>query len=171
MRILIEINSATNLLYINLISGNIIDIMVEKKILQTIYTSAASTKFSPIELKKLLQKAREFNHSLGVSGMLVYDDDCFIQVLEGEELAVNEIYDKISKDKRHTNIRLLYRGIEQNKEFEDWSMGFVDATGLTIDTDGVIPYDSIKIEVLEKTRAKKLLKMFQEGAWRQKISY
>lgn len=145
--------------------------MSDAPILQTIYTSTAKTPFSSLQLKELLQKARSFNHDLGVSGMLVHDDGFFIQVLEGPESAVDALYTKIEKDPRHTTMRLLYRGLEQKKEFEEWSMGFVDTSGAAEKAEGFIPYSSLKLEILEKTRAKKVLRMFQEGTWRQKVNY
>jgi len=61
--------------------------------------------------------------------------------------------------------------MEKKKEFEEWSMGFVDTSGAAAKAEGFISYKSLKLAIAEKTRAKKVLRMFQEGAWRQKISY
>jgi hypothetical protein len=121
--------------------------------------------------KELLRNARDFNHGLGISGMLVHDDGCFMQVLEWPKSAVDGIYTKIEKDPRHTNSRLLYRGLEKNREFEDWSMGFVDTSGAAANSEGFVSYSSLKLAVAGKTRARNTLSLFQEGTWRQKVNF
>lgn len=95
-----------------------------------IYTSISNQKFSEDDLKKLLQKSRLKNEPKGVTGLLLYLDPYFLQVLEGEEHIVNQSFDEISKDIRHKKIRLIYRQPLEKLKFPDWSMGFnkVDAT-------------------------------------------
>ena len=71
---------------------------------QIIYTSTASEDFSTADLKKLLLGARRRNKALGVSGMLVFHDGTFLQALEGEQRAINEIFASIVSDRRHRDI-------------------------------------------------------------------
>jgi Sensors of blue-light using FAD len=138
--------------------------------LQLIYASAAVKPFSPDELKKLLDAARAKNASLGISGMLLYHAGSFLQALEGPDDAVNLLFKGIEKDPRHTNVRLLFRDGVETSEFQDWSMGFVDASKSAKTLKGFLDYNTeAKAVVLDKTRAKKTLKMFQEGAWRQLV--
>ncbi len=92
--------------------------------IQLIYVSAAVTKFTEDELTKLMHQARDNNKTLQLTGMLLYLDGNFIQVLEGEEKSVNDLYNIIDKDKRHTgNIVLLRKKINE-RNFPDWTMGF-----------------------------------------------
>jgi hypothetical protein len=138
--------------------------------LQIIYASAATKAQSGTELKTLLQRARENNAKVGVSGILVYHEGSFLQVLEGPENHVSEIFDKIGRDPRHTQIKLLFRDAVSEGEFRDWSMGFVDTTASAHQIDGFVTYQKQLHDLtLDKTRAKKLLRMFQEGSWRQKV--
>ena len=58
--------------------------------LQLIYASAATVRFSVADLKHLLAIARANNESLGVSGMLVFQEGSFLQIIEGEDDAVLE---------------------------------------------------------------------------------
>jgi hypothetical protein len=139
------------------------------QIIQIIYTSTAVAPFSTEQLKALLTKARKHNHSLHISGMLVYDDGFFIQVLEGPENAVNELFSLIEKDPRHNKIRLLFRQQLTEKEYEEWSMGFVDTSSLS-QQEGFIPYRTLRKTIQNKTRAKNLIQMFQEGKWRQAVN-
>ena len=108
--------------------------------LQLIYTSIATGPFSKDQLDTLLVKARAHNHSLNISGMLVYDDGFFIQVLEGPEKEVEELFNVIGKDRRHNTVRLLLRHQIEAKEFEDWSMGFVDTTRVAGRIEGFVDY-------------------------------
>jgi hypothetical protein len=89
-----------------------------------VYVSASTQHFSDSELVDLLTKAREKNTQLDVSGMLVYHDGNFLQVLEGPEQAVKSLFETINQDKRHrTVIKLFERPIAQ-RQFKDWSMAF-----------------------------------------------
>ena len=47
-----------------------------------------------------------------------------MQLLEGEESAVNSLYRKIEKDRRHTEIKLLLKEPITHRNFSNWTMGF-----------------------------------------------
>src|SRR6478672_7534161 len=68
---------------------------------QIVYTSTASEDFSTADLNRLLLGARTRNKALGVSGMLVFHGGTFLQALESEQRAVNEIFASIASDRRH----------------------------------------------------------------------
>ena len=96
---------------------------------QIVYTSTASEDFSTADLNKLLLGARTRNKALGVSGMLVFHGGTFLQALEGEQHAINEIFASIVSDRRHRDIDVLHRGPGFDQRiFGDWSMGFADFT-------------------------------------------
>ena len=67
-------------------------------------------------------------------------------------------------------MRMLLRHQLKAKEYEDWSMGFVDTSTLPRELDGFVPYSTLRQTVSDETRAKKLIQMFQEGKWRQVVS-
>jgi hypothetical protein len=95
-----------------------------------IYRSCACAPFSPDELSKLLARARHRNGVAGVSGMLIYHDQLFLQVLEGAEANVDDIYHTyIAADLRHRDIEILHRetSFGEQRIFGSWSMGFADA--------------------------------------------
>jgi hypothetical protein len=56
--------------------------------------------------------------------MLLYQNGTFMQMLEGEKQPVLNLYDKITKDDRHTGIHTVLEGDIEERNFEDWSMGF-----------------------------------------------
>ncbi len=92
--------------------------------LSLIYVSSALREFSDDDLLALLEQSREKNARLDITGMLLYKDGNFIQVLEGPDDAVHQIFETIRGDSRHHGvIRLLERPIE-TRDFPDWQMGF-----------------------------------------------
>lgn len=77
------------------------------------------------ELGKLSSKS---NTKLGITGLLLLSDETFLQVLEGPEAVVNQLFQKILSDDRHHNIALVeYRQISENNQlFDDWGMNVID---------------------------------------------
>jgi hypothetical protein len=81
------------------------------------------------ELAELLRQSRAKNANLGITGLLLYKDADFMQVLEGTEDRVTELFETIQRDPRHDNvIRILEQSIEE-RVFGEWEMGFRDVKG------------------------------------------
>jgi hypothetical protein len=88
------------------------------------YLSYATREMSDQDLKDLLVKARAKNRKDNITGMLLYRDKVFLQVLEGEQEIVEAMLKVICNDPRHHNVTVIYRtGIGQ-RAFADWQMGF-----------------------------------------------
>ena len=92
---------------------------------QLIYISAAKVNFSEADLASLLLKARENNRRLGVSGLLIHQSGSFFQVLEGGKAIVENLFERIARDRRHERVVVLGRGERPAPTFGEWSMGFV----------------------------------------------
>jgi hypothetical protein len=58
-------------------------------------------------------------------GVLYFGDGCFFQCLEGEEGAVDRLYQTLLHDDRHTDIKLLSKKSIEELSFADWSMKYV----------------------------------------------
>lgn len=89
-----------------------------------IYLSRVSEKLSSEELVTLLTKARRSNESAGITGAMVYGEGRFMQVLEGEAVAVTTLYERIVADSRHKAILKLADKPITERTFTDWSMAF-----------------------------------------------
>ena len=63
---------------------------------QIVYSSLASKKMLKSDLYIILRKARHNNKMRSVTGFLVYIEQSFFQVLEGEKNLVSELFKKIS---------------------------------------------------------------------------
>lgn len=88
------------------------------------YLSSATVPFSQAELDALLAKSRANNTRDDISGMLLYRDGDFLQVLEGPEAAVRTTFQRISRDPRHARVMLIDESDIDARSFADWSMGF-----------------------------------------------
>ncbi len=58
--------------------------------------SSATRPFSGEDLRALLETCRKNNAGSGVTGMLLYRDGKFMQVLEGDEGTVRALYEGIA---------------------------------------------------------------------------
>jgi len=91
---------------------------------QIVYVSSAVRPFTVSELMKLLNRARPRNLACGVTGMLLYHDGNFMQLLEGDEADVRATHERIMRDPRHTGCITLVQKSVKERLFSDWSMGF-----------------------------------------------
>jgi Sensors of blue-light using FAD len=142
-------------------------------LIKMVYVSAATKPFTPADLRDLLLKARTFNSSVGISGLLLYHERSFFQILEGQEEQVTPLFAHIGKDKRHANVLLLSREQVKERNFGAWSMGFVDVDPRTTKLTGFLKLLEAKSSFLELQGDAKLVNRlidgFQEGKWRQSI--
>jgi hypothetical protein len=93
-------------------------------LLQVTYVSSAAHAFSAEELLQLLAKARACNAALGITGMLIYLEGNFLQIVEGESTAVHALCRKIADDPRHRGMLTLMTRSIARRAFSEWSMGF-----------------------------------------------
>ena len=76
------------------------------------------------ELKRILEVSRRKNARLGITGLLLYKQGLFLQVFEGEETLVRQLYTLISMDRRHHSLLVIDEWPIAARTFPDWSMGF-----------------------------------------------
>ena len=91
-----------------------------------IYASSAPRLIRHEDLIAILKKAREKNERLGITGMLLYKNGNFLQVLEGPEKEVQEVFDTIMQDTRHNKVLLILKRTISKRDFSEWQMGFVN---------------------------------------------
>ncbi len=96
---------------------------------QLIYVSTATEPLADSELHNSLVQYRSRNQATGLTGLLLYSDGLFLQLLEGVETAVHELYhEHIAGDPRHRRLHLLADGPLAVRTFPHWSMGFLHTT-------------------------------------------
>ncbi|MGA0336514.1 MAG: BLUF domain-containing protein [Luminiphilus sp.] len=130
------------------------------------YVSTAAVDFSDEALIALLGEARSANTDRDVTGLLLYREGSFYQVLEGSEAAVMATFRDIEGDPRHKEVRVLFDGETDAREFADWQMGFLNLDGVDMDTlsgfSDFMTRDADPREFLESlSRGKRLALMFR----------
>lgn len=88
------------------------------------YLSLARGPLDQEQLRNLLEVSRTRNLAAGVTGMLLYADEQFIQTLEGERHQVEATMSRIQKDPRHRDVDITLVEDLDERCFPDWSMGF-----------------------------------------------
>ena len=95
-------------------------------LLQLIYVSDAAPQLTEDGVTSMVAAAKQFNEDAGVTGALYYDASHFVQVLEGEDKALIQLYARILDDPRHSNVRTLAVRRIDERDFIQWGMGRVE---------------------------------------------
>ena len=94
-------------------------------LIRLLYVSRAVGPQTTTVTTSILGTAQAFNAAHGISGVLCQGQGLYLQVLEGERRAVNQLYAQILRDPRHTEVELLHLEEVDRRRFPDWSMAHV----------------------------------------------
>ncbi len=86
------------------------------------YFSEATGPVSLDDLEALLAVSRNNNRHMGITGVLLYEEGHFLQVLEGREDRVTGLFEKIRQDARHEHVAVVQEGPIEERSFHRWSM-------------------------------------------------
>jgi len=128
------------------------------------YVSTATREMRRDDLIALLREAREINQANAVTGLLLFQDGHFMQVLEGDEAVVRETFGRISRDNRHCDVAVLFEDAARDRHYPDWSMGFQSLDGsewLEFPSADGRPKD-LRAVAVDMGRAKDLLMMLRQ---------
>jgi len=100
-------------------------------IAQLLYTSKARPNLAKSELDAILVSAQRNNAKIGVTGFLLFDGVNFVQLLEGAERDVQQIYRRVCSDDRHSNVEALLQENKPHRSLSNWAMAYshIDAEG------------------------------------------
>lgn len=100
-------------------------------LVRLIYASTVADNLKPDGIEAILASAKINNEKQNVTGLLYFSNRYFLQCLEGERETVNKLYNAIINDVRHHNMVILeYREIDQ-RDFYDWTMGYIPHSSIT----------------------------------------
>lgn len=131
-----------------------------------VYVSAARADFPDSALLDLLSVSRELNHRNGITGMLLFKERRFMQVLEGDKPDVRATFDRITRDPRHGDVTTLLEQEIAERDFPEWTMGFQSLDGdLSNVPEGYTAFLDVKFSVFDfgsdPSRAHQLLRIFR----------
>lgn len=106
--------------------------------LQVSYVSRSSEPMPAEQLLALLLQCRKNNAEKGVTGMLLFGNGTFLQVIEGDDDIIDGLVGQILIDPRHAQVQMLNRKPITDRQYADWSMGFEQVTDATLNAvDGL----------------------------------
>ncbi len=83
-------------------------------------------------IKSILAAAQRNNPNLSITGALMFNRGCFVQVLEGPRMSLSRTFERIQQDERHGEVSILAFEPVEGRRFENWSMAFV---GMSVDDE------------------------------------
>ena len=111
---------------------------------QLVYLSTSRIADAKSEAVNILESARRTNGRIGVTGMLILGNGLFFQLLEGPPDAVRAVFDKISKDTRHSDVTVLLDRMVDQKSFGNWSMAWAE-----LPDDQPFPHEIMDLSILK----------------------
>lgn len=88
------------------------------------YESVARKDLLAADIDEILETSRLRNGQMGITGCLVYYNRRFIQILEGDQQVLQELYQKIEKDNRHRQVRIIAENRLVKRTFPEWGMAY-----------------------------------------------
>ena len=99
-------------------------------LVRLMYASRAADTVRADTLNAILKRAMQHNPALGVTGVLCFSGEVFLQVLEGGRTQVSRLYNRIAQDPRHQDVVLLSYDEIDERSFASWAMGQVNMNRL-----------------------------------------
>lgn len=96
-----------------------------------VYVSKQATPMSREDIVQIINTSVNNNAERNLTGMLIYSERSFLQLLEGEMLPLNQIFERIVRDTRHDNVCMLEYARVSYRLFGDWDMKLVAADDYT----------------------------------------
>ena len=86
------------------------------------YISTKRLDLLKSEINSMIETSKKRNEVKGISGILIEYKNHFIQHIEGEAVAIYELFEKIKLDSRHENVHLLHYSPLEKRLFDNWNM-------------------------------------------------
>jgi len=102
-------------------------------LVRMIYVSKPVEEVDSDVLESILGTAQINNTEHDLTGLLVFDDQHYLQVIEGGRMKVSQLLGNLYKDPRHTDLLVLDFDYISQRQFPDWSMQFVPVVDVTRD--------------------------------------
>tara|TARA_B100000902_G_C26861638_1_gene693328 strand:- start:112 stop:549 length:438 start_codon:yes stop_codon:yes gene_type:complete len=90
------------------------------------YCSRTTNQLDFDEVNEIAKTSSVRNNECDITGFLVFNQNYFVQTLEGPAKAVNDTYHRIAKDKRHKDIMILsYENDIPKRSFAHWDLAYI----------------------------------------------
>ena len=93
-------------------------------LIELIYTSFSEADTQERDVRDILASSETNNVATSITGLLLFDGERYIQILEGDIKDVESLYEVICQDDRHHALELLHKGGIANRSFSNWRMAY-----------------------------------------------
>ena len=93
------------------------------------YTSLAALDMDEGKLLEIHQTAKDLNGLEGITGLLVFNGTHFLQIIEGNPLAIDDLVERLRRDERHSGLEIRDERMTDQRMFERWAMALVRVKG------------------------------------------
>lgn len=137
-------------------------------LVQVVYISRATFEPMPAaggvepHVARILQQSRTNNPRLGIGGVLYYGEGCFFQCLEGKSEVVKELLDKLKRDDRHKDFKIVLQRTTTVRQFTDWSMKYIPTNATVKGLLARAGYDRFDPYQFDQKTIEDLLSTFRE---------
>ncbi|HSG02596.1 MAG TPA: BLUF domain-containing protein [Marinobacterium sp.] len=101
------------------------------RLIRAIYASTKNDDLTRDDIEGILLESRSNNARSEITGLLCFSHKHFLQCLEGDRAQINELYNRITRDSRHTDPFIIDYSEIDERSFSSWSMGFVPDTAIS----------------------------------------
>lgn len=98
--------------------------LMDEELCFLVYVSRETFPMCREDLTDILDDSRRMTAKHHLTGMLLYQDGSFMQVIEGDRYAVCDYYEALRQEPWHKNIDLIILEPVEKRAFSEWSMGF-----------------------------------------------
>lgn len=88
-----------------------------------VYVSTATTSLTSADLRVLAEQSRRHNAAADITGVLLYRNGSFLQMLEGDQHEVEALVASIRADSRNHDVTVVRRRDQPTRDFPNWTMG------------------------------------------------
>ena len=131
---------------------------MQTRLKQVIYVSE-KTDTSSDSLTDIYDISQKNNLESGISGCLLIGSNSYLQLLEGPDSAVENLYSKIKMDSRHKKVKKLFEQHIEEKSFSSWSMKFAPFNNIECCNKEL---DAVKFQNISAADAVKVFKSIKE---------
>lgn len=91
------------------------------------YVSTASKDLKESEIKTILENSVAWNNRQGLTGILLYSEGNFFQIMEGEEGVIKDLFESIKQDPRHHNVLQIFGKEIHREAYDGYKADFISA--------------------------------------------
>ncbi|MFN4761503.1 BLUF domain-containing protein [Gillisia sp. Q332] len=92
-----------------------------------VYVSTASKDLKDSEIKNILEESVAWNNGHDLTGILLYSEGNFFQIIEGEESVIKDLFESIKQDSRHIDVLQIFGKEIHKKAYDGYKADFIAA--------------------------------------------